>query len=415
MRPSIPMAIAVAVVTLSAGGWARADSNARAVELLSAESYSQPEAAALLLDASLSSENFVEIVKKSGGSGKVMETLSLLASSPGVVGSRFDELLEAVVAFPNSEAAEYLANNRYLTDQQVDKIGEAVTRNPDSRLALAFVRGGAAGSAELDSLVDLIVLGKAGIVSTVVAGSNGLTADSQKKLLFASGQNPDSDVARAFARNPFLNDDTMDSLGASAIKSPVGALAEGFSSNSGMKAPQMAALAQVAIEMPDSGVAAGIGSNRGLNSSTFSQFEPVVADNPYCRLSVALAGNPNLPDSIFATLSSAIDKDEVGEMSAALAGRGGAASNEVRAAELANMAISNANLSICEALIDNPAVPPAHLAALHQEAARVPGSALSSAFIEQIREKRFRGGRAEKMKILEAALMSGEVDSISNR
>lgn len=405
----------IAALALASIGDAWADSNSLAVELVGSDAYSQSEAAALLLDGALSSENFAALVKRSGGSGKVMETLSLLASSPGVVGTRFDELLQAVSDFPDSEAAEYLANNRYLTDEQAQKIGDVVVANPDSRLARAFVQGGAAGSEDLDRLVDLVVKGKADGVGEAVAGANGLSAESQKKLLFVASQQPDGEVTRAFSRNPFLNAETMDSLGASVVKSPVGALAEGFASNPGMKEAQMAALAQVAIEIPDSGVAAGIGSNRGLKPSIFSQLQDTALAAPYSRLSVALAGNPNLPDSIFAILSGAVEGDKVGEMSSALAGKGGAAANQVRAAELANLAISKPNLPICEALVDNPAVPPAHLLALQQEAARNPGSALSGAFIGQIREKRFRGGRSEKMKILEAALMSGEVDSINTR
>lgn len=405
----------IAGVALVALGDAWADSDTRAREIIEGDSFSQSEAAALLLDGALSSENFGRLVEKSGGTGKVMDTLSLLTSSPGAVGDRFGVLLEAAAKFPDSEAAEYLANNRYLTDDQVQKIGAVVIGDPNSRFAQAFVKSGGAGSEDLDRLVDLVVMGKAGEVGVAVAGANGLSSDSQKKLLFVSMQQPDGEVSRAFARNPFLNRDTMDSLGASAVKVPAGALAEGFGANPGMNKAQMLALVQVAIEIPDSGLAMGLGSNRGLKTSTFSQIQKTVESLPYSQLSVALAGNPNLPDTIFAILSKAVVGDKLGEMSSALAGKGGAAGNEVRAAELANLVIINPNLPICEALVDNPLIPPAHLLALQQEAARNPGSAVSRAFIDQIREKRFRGGRAEKMKILEAALMSGEVDSINTR
>lgn len=391
------------------------DSNTRAAEILSADSPNQTEAAALLLDASLSPENFVGIVKKNGGTGKVMETLSLMASSPGVVGARFEELLEAVESFPDSEAAEYLANNRYLTDKQIRKIGSVLERNIDSRLALAFVKSGAAEGEDLDRLVNLVVAGKGDVVAGAVAGANGLSEDSQKKLLFVVVGNSDSELAKAFARNPFLNDTTMDSLGAGAVQTPVGALAEGFASNPGMTEGQMAALTQVAIEIPDSCVAAGLGANRAIKPAVFSELEKTVEGNPYSRLGVAMAGNPNLPDSIFAILSKAVGKDNVGSMAAALSSKGGAASNEVRAAELANLIIGDPNLPGCEALVDNPAVPPAHLSALFEVATKNPSSELSQAFIEQIREKRFRGGRREKMQILEAALMSGDVDSINTR
>lgn len=409
IRPAVILAFALPTVCLGGTG----ESNNRAEALLGGTEYSQSEAAALILDDSLSRENFIGLVKKSGGEGKVMETLSLMASSPGVVESRFDELIEAASVFPDSEAAVYLASNQYLDDRQTRLVGEAVAKKPDSRMAASFVRSGGAGTDVLDKLANLVVNGRGGAVSEAVAGASGLGPDTQKKLLFFANQNPDSAVAAAFFRNPNLNDETKDSLGASVVKNPVGPLAENFSSNSGISPAQMAALAGVAVDLPDSGVAAGIGANRALQPSIFPTFKEAVASSPYSRLGVALAGNPNLPDVLFDELVRAVSGDKVGEMSAELAKDGGAACNEVRAAVLANLAITDPNLPICEVLVNNPAVPPAHLSGLCEEAANKPGSTLSNAFVSQIRAKKFRGSRQEKMKILEAALMSGDVQDIS--
>lgn len=127
---------AVSVGRAAAETSAGAEDVSKAAEIcLANEPFDQNAAASLLLNPGLSKPHFVELVKKSEGQGRVMETLSLFASSPPMLNGRFQQVSEAVRLFPDSEAAKYLASNRYLEESQMALLAKIAKSRPNSLLA----------------------------------------------------------------------------------------------------------------------------------------------------------------------------------------------------------------------------------------------------------------------------------------
>jgi hypothetical protein len=379
----------------------------KAESLLQSEAFNQEAASELLLHPSLPRDKFVEIVRASGGSGKVMETLSLFASSPPLLGGKFEQVLEAVVVFPDSEAAKYLASNRYLEDYQILALVKVAMEKPDTELA-----GNLAGNLSLMAesvgrLAEAAMKNPASKLAERLAGSSLLPDLLQETFFEKAIQSNNSRLAGAFASNRHLSPSIKDRLGAVVIDSPESLMAKNFGLNSGLSSAQLKALATVAVALPDSSLAEGVGLNATLQEEHYETLLPAVKVSDDSKLAQSLASNPNIPDEVYSLLLERIKSSPDNPAAVYLASTGGAASTPARIANLANLVIGDPDVPYATGITSNPLVPQEFFDAMIQAALGAPKSRLCRSFMEDIKQKRFRGEHSQKMKIIEVSLTYG--------
>lgn len=361
-----------------------------------------------LLDPGISPEDFLEIVKNSGGKGKVMETLSLFAASPPLLEGKFDQVLASIALFPNSEAAQYLASNRYLTENQIAELGKIAQAKPDSDLAGNLAKNLSLTADVMVKLVSVGIDNPRTKLAKKIVGSPILTEDLQNTICDKVLANPRGELGPPFAGNPQLLPSIKDKLGAAVIDSPDTQMSESFGQNPGLSLAQIDALAAVAVAFPDSKLAEGVGRNPSLQSSHYETLMRVVKVHPESKLGVAVASNPNATDAVFATLFSLVVANPESSLGPELARAGGGASTPARIANLANQVITSPNVKYARELTGNTMVPLEFFDAMIRTAIGQPRSELCRGFMEDVREKRFKGNHSQKMKIIEVSLTYGE-------
>jgi hypothetical protein len=361
-----------------------------------------------LLDPSISSDDFFSIIKASGGEGKAMETLSLFASSPPLLEGRFEEVLAAVELYPESEAARYLASNRYLSKEQIASIARIAVDKPDSELAGSLASNLSLEGSPMEELVKKAIDNPNTKLALKIAESQVLREDLQQALCDKALRNPRGQMAVSLAGNPQLLPSVKDKIGAAVIDSPDTPMAKSLGSNRGLATSQLSALVTLALSFPDSSLAEGLGQNGSLQEYHYKILIPSVKSNHNSKLSQALASNPNITDSIFTTLMAEVEKNPESPLGMSLALPGGGGSTPARIATLANQVIADPNIRYSRLLTGNPLVPSNFLEAMIRTAIVNPRSELCRGFMDDIREKRFRGNHAQKMKIIEVSLTYGD-------
>lgn len=360
-----------------------------------------------LLDTALSPEEFISIVEGSGGEGKVMETLSLLAASPPLLEGRFSQVLAAVGLFPNSEAARYLASNRYLSPDQLEELGRVALAEADSELAGNLAINLSLPSGVIDQLVEAGLKNPQSKLAKGIVASPALSEKMQNVIVDKVLRDPRGELADAFAGNPQLLPGVKDKIGAAVIDAPDTAMAMSFGKNPGLSGPQLDALVAVAAAFPDSRLAEGLGRNKSLQDPQYQVLMKAIEENPESELSRAVASNPNITDAVFAGLFAIVAKNPDSVLGVDLARSGGGGSTPARIANLANQAISTPNVKYARVLTSNATVPPEFFDAMIRAAIAQPRSELCRGFMEDVREKKFRGSHSQKMKIIEVSLTHG--------
>lgn len=361
-----------------------------------------------LLDPGISPEDFLEIVKNSDGKGKVMETLSLFAASPPLLEGKFDQVLASIALFPDSEAAQYLASNRYLSEDQIAELGKIAQAEPDSELAGNLAKNLSLTADVMTKLVSVGIDNPRTKLAKKIVGSPILSEVLQNTICDKVLPSPRGELAAPFAGNPQLLPSVKDKLGAAVIDSPDTQMAKSFGQNPGLSLAQIDALVAVAVSFPDSKLAEGVGRNPSLQNSHYETLMKVVKVQPESRLGVAVASNPNATDSVFATLFSLVATNPESALGPELARAGGGASTPARIANLANQVIASPNVKYARELTGNTMVPLEFYDAMIRTAIGQPRSELCRGFMEDVREKRFKGSHSQKMKIIEVSLTYGD-------
>jgi hypothetical protein len=375
--------------------------------VLMSDSLDQVTASELLLHPELPKEKFVEIIKASKGTGKIMETLSLFASSPPLLSGKFEQVLESAIIFPDSEAARYLSSNRYLEEYQLFALCKAAGERPDTELAGNLAGNLSLGGEAVSMLADVAMKNPASKLAERLAGSPLLPDKLQEQFFEKAGASPNSKLAAAFAFNKSLSPSIKDRLGAVVIEYPDTQMAQNFALNSGLSSAQLTALAEIAVITPNSLLAEGLGKNATLQDDHYSLLFPVIKAEGTSKLAQSLASNPNVTDQIYNLLLDIAKANPDNPLAANLTGAGGAASTPARVANLANLVIGDPDVPYASGITTNPLVPQEFFDAMVQSAIATPKSKLCRGFMEDVKQKRFRGTHAQKMKIIEVSLTYG--------
>ncbi len=375
--------------------------------VLLADTLDQVQASELLLHPELPKDKFVEIIKASKGTGKIMETLSLFASSPPLLSGKFDQVLEAAIIFPDSEAARYLSSNRYLEEYQLFALTKAAKEKPDTELAGNLASNLSLSQEAVAKLAETALKNTASKLAERLAGSSLLPDKLQEQFFDRASAAPNGKLSAAFAFNKNLSPSMKDRLGAVVIEYPDTLMAQNFALNSGLSSAQLTALTEIAVMAPNSLLAEGLGKNATLQDEHYSLLLPAVKSEGTSKLAQSLASNPNVTDQVYNLLLDIAKANPDNPLAANLAGAGGAASTPARIANLANLVIGDPNVPYADGITTNPLVPQEFFDTMVQAALGAPKSKLCRSFMEDVKQKRFRGTHSQKMKIIEVSLTYG--------